>query len=62
MKVAYLTPYPPKVDGIGAHAAEIDAALSSGAFTNQPIVLYGSDGHTAWANKAARIRAGIKAQ
>ena len=48
--------------GFWAHAAEIDAALSSGAFAEQPIVLYGSDGHTAWANKAARIRAGITAQ
>jgi predicted amidohydrolase YtcJ len=45
--------------GYWAHAAEIDAALSSGAFTHQPIVLYGSDGHTVWANKAARTRAGI---
>ena len=41
------------------HAAEIDAALSQGAFAEQPIVLLGSDGHTAWANRAARIRAGI---
>jgi predicted amidohydrolase YtcJ len=45
--------------GYWAHAAEINAALSSGAFTHQPIVLYGSDGHTVWANKAARTRAGI---
>jgi predicted amidohydrolase YtcJ len=29
------------------HAAEIDAALSHGAFAKQPIVLAGSDGHTA---------------
>jgi predicted amidohydrolase YtcJ len=48
--------------GYWAHAAEIDAALSRGAFADQPIVLYGSDGHTAWANKAARTRAGITAQ
>jgi hypothetical protein len=48
--------------GFWAHAAEIDAALSSGAFADQPIVLYGSDGHTDWANKAARARAGITAQ
>jgi predicted amidohydrolase YtcJ len=47
--------------GYWAHAAEIDAALSSGTFADQPIVLYGSDGHTAWANKAARTRAGISA-
>jgi predicted amidohydrolase YtcJ len=48
--------------GYWAHAAEIDAALSGGEFADQPIVLYGSDGHTAWANKAARARAGITAQ
>ena len=41
------------------HAAEIDAALSHGAYAQQPIVLVGSDGHTAWANQAARTRAGI---
>lgn len=42
-----------------AHAAEIDAALSAGAYAHHPIVLVGSDGHTAWANRPARIRAGI---
>jgi predicted amidohydrolase YtcJ len=45
--------------GYWAHAAEIDAALSNGAFAKQPIVLFGSDGHTAWANRPARNRAGI---
>jgi predicted amidohydrolase YtcJ len=45
--------------GYWAHAADIDAALSSGAFAKQPIVLFGSDGHTAWANGLARKRAGI---
>lgn len=48
--------------GYWSHAAEIDAALSGGAFAQQPIVLYGSDGHTAWANRPARSRAGITAQ
>ncbi|HEY4442895.1 MAG TPA: amidohydrolase [Steroidobacteraceae bacterium] len=48
--------------GYWSHAAEIDAALSGGAFAQQPIVLYGSDGHTAWANRPARGRAGITAQ
>ena len=48
--------------GYWAHAADIDAALSKGAVADVPIVLYGSDGHTAWANKAARTRAGITAQ
>jgi predicted amidohydrolase YtcJ len=45
--------------GYWSHAAEIDAALSNGAFAQQPIVLFGSDGHTAWANRLARTRAGI---
>lgn len=45
--------------GYWSHAAQIDDALSAGAFAKQPIVLFGSDGHTAWANKPARGRAGI---
>lgn len=45
--------------GFWAHAADIDAQLSGGRFAGQPIVLYGSDGHTAWANRAAREHAGI---
>jgi predicted amidohydrolase YtcJ len=48
--------------GYWSHAAEIDAALSGGAFAKQPIVLFGSDGHTAWANRLARGRAGITAK
>jgi hypothetical protein len=48
--------------GYWSHAAEIDAALSGGVFAKQPIVLYGSDGHTAWANRLARGRAGITAK
>jgi len=47
--------------GYWAHAADIDAALSFGAFLRQPIVLHGSDGHTEWANKALRARVGITA-
>jgi predicted amidohydrolase YtcJ len=45
--------------GYWSHAADIDAALSNGAFAQQPIVLLGSDGHTGWANRLARTRAGI---
>jgi predicted amidohydrolase YtcJ len=45
--------------GYWSHAAAIDAALSAGTFAQQPIVLFGSDGHTAWANRLARTRAGI---
>ena len=48
--------------GYWSHAAEIDAALSGGAFAQQPVVLFGSDGHTAWANRLARGRAGITAK
>ncbi len=48
--------------GYWSHAAEIDEALSKGAFASQPIVLFGSDGHTAWANQPVRTRAGITAQ
>jgi predicted amidohydrolase YtcJ len=47
--------------GFWAHAADIDAALSNGPFAKQPIVLFGSDGHTAWANRLARTRVGITA-
>jgi predicted amidohydrolase YtcJ len=45
--------------GYWAHAADIDGALSGGRFANVPVVLYGSDGHTGWANRKARARAGI---
>src|SRR6202789_2703192 len=31
--------------GYWAHAADIETALSAGEFADQPIVLYGSDGH-----------------
>ena len=47
--------------GYWAHAAEIDQALSGGRFAEVPIVLFGSDGHTGWANKRARLQAGITA-
>ena len=48
--------------GYWSHAAEIDGALSTGGVCDQPIVLFGSDGHTAWANGPARTRAGITAK
>jgi predicted amidohydrolase YtcJ len=44
---------------IWSHSAEIDAALSQGKFAKQRIVLVGSDGHTAWGNRAAREKSGI---
>jgi predicted amidohydrolase YtcJ len=43
------------------HAAEIDTILSAGRYARIPIVLTGSDGHTAWCNRVARVRAGITA-
>ncbi len=48
--------------GFWPHAAEMDAVLSAGEFAHAPVVLYGSDGHTAWANRPARRRAGITAK
>jgi predicted amidohydrolase YtcJ len=45
-----------------SHVEEIDAVLSSGPYARRPIVLYGSDGHTGWANRLARTRAGITAK
>jgi predicted amidohydrolase YtcJ len=47
--------------GYWAHAADIERVLSGGRFADVPIVLIGSDGHTGWANKRARMRAGITA-
>jgi predicted amidohydrolase YtcJ len=47
--------------GYWSHAADIDKALSSGRFAEIPIILFGSDGHTGWANRRARERAGITA-
>src|SRR3569833_3532823 len=45
--------------GLWSHVADIDAALSNGKFGKQRIVLVGSDGHTSWANRPTRIKAGI---
>jgi predicted amidohydrolase YtcJ len=45
--------------GIWSKAADIDAALSNGKFANRRVVLIGSDGHTLWANRAARAKAGV---
>jgi predicted amidohydrolase YtcJ len=47
--------------GYWSHTADIDGALSGGRFAEVPIALFGSDGHTGWANKKARERAGITA-
>lgn len=45
--------------GFWPRARAIDAVLSSGPFADIPIVLYGSDGHTAWINRTMRARAGL---
>jgi len=38
---------------------ELNARFSAGAYENQPIFLHGMDGHTGWANRALRLRAGV---
>jgi predicted amidohydrolase YtcJ len=38
---------------------EIKAIFDNGEYTEQPVWLRGSDGHTSWANKAALKKAGI---
>jgi len=48
--------------GFWSHAADIDAVLSAGRFAKQPILLFGSDGHTGWANRVLRTRAGLTAR
>jgi len=45
--------------GFWSHSAELDAVLSHGRYATIPIVLNGMDGHTGWANQAARSRAGL---
>jgi predicted amidohydrolase YtcJ len=38
---------------------ELNEVFSSGPYADQPVLLEGMDGHTAWANNALRKRAGI---
>lgn len=51
------------IDGLNIETwSDIDGlhkAFSNGDFANQPVLLRGSDGHTAWANKALMKIAGI---
>src|SRR5579863_1082679 len=44
-----------------SHPDVLNADFSSGAYQNQPVLLRGMDGHTAWANRALLQRAGITA-
>ena len=47
--------------GFWSFAKELDALFSHGRYAAIPIVLNGYDGHTGWANQAARQRAGLTA-
>jgi hypothetical protein len=44
-----------------SHPDVLNADFSTGAYTNQPVLLRGMDGHTSWANQALLQRAGINA-
>ncbi len=41
---------------------ELNGSFNQGHYMEQPILLKGLDGHTAWANKALLKRAGINKQ
>lgn len=41
---------------------ELDERFNAGSYANQPVLLEGMDGHTAWVNKALLKRAGINKQ
>lgn len=41
---------------------ELNERFNAGVYANQPVLLRGMDGHTAWANKALLQRAGINKQ
>ena len=38
---------------------ELNAQFNAGTYEKQPVYLQGSDGHTGWANRALRLRAGV---
>jgi predicted amidohydrolase YtcJ len=38
---------------------ELNVQFSAGSYENQPVFLHGMDGHTGWANRALRLRAGV---
>lgn len=42
-----------------AHLDELDALFNGDAYRSQPVVLRGSDGHTAWVNRVMLRRAGV---
>lgn len=51
------------IDGLNistwSHIDELQATFSTGKYADQPVILRGSDGHTAWANKKVMQLAGI---
>jgi predicted amidohydrolase YtcJ len=44
-----------------SHLDVLNSDFSAGAYANQPVLLRGMDGHTAWANRVLLDRAGINA-
>lgn len=44
-----------------SHTDQLNAHFSAGDYKDQPLILHGMDGHTAWANHALLDRAGINA-
>jgi predicted amidohydrolase YtcJ len=44
---------------IWSETDELNQQFSTVAFENLPIFLWGADGHTGWANRALRLRAGL---
>ncbi len=44
-----------------SHLDVLNADFGKGAYTNQPVLLRGMDGHTSWANRVLLDRAGITA-
>jgi hypothetical protein len=51
------------IDGLNistwSNLEDLNQAFNSGHFSRQPVLLYGSDGHTGWANRAMLFRAGV---
>lgn len=45
--------------GFWSKTDELNATFSAGVYANVPVFLQGSDGHTGWANRTLRQRAGL---
>ena len=48
--------------GFWSKNKELNERFNAGPYANQPVLLEGMDGHTAWVNKALQKRAGINKQ